>query len=202
MNITRRDFLVSILGMVPAVSLPSPKATALNPHKPPECLVGEPADIRLDGDTLSGPYLHLDGLMTNRDWFDYEWMTVDEKIAWLLEHHDLDEASLAADHGIDKPDKGWDDDSLARVERELGGVLDEIIDEAIRPAPHEHDLGIYVYTLERLPQAEQVRLGLHRFEGTGTDRFTPYMRFTGDIDRLNAALARHGINAVVRYETA
>ena len=55
--------------------------------------------------------------------------------------------------------------------------------------------------LDHLPAEEHERLGLRLVEGLspGNDNFCG-VRFRGNVDELNEALARHGINVVVRQE--
>ena len=127
--------------------------------------------------------------------------SIEQVVIELAHCHGLDAAVGPCRRDI-RLDAHRGDDS--RIELELGGILDEPIDadlmtfdELLRHGPHVPG----AYVLDHLPAEEQERLGLKLVEGLspGNDNFCG-VRFRGDVGELNEALARHGINVVVRPE--
>jgi len=206
-TLNRRDFLKIALGTVSAAALSGPLALVW-PEEARSRPVAEPWLIDLEDGYLVDNAWADDDWPTYREHWDYDWLSIDEKVKQLLTYAGYgDERELFINfEQISKPRSGWHQRALARIEKEIGGILDEPIDpdlmtfdDLMRHGPHVPG----TYVLDHLPPEEQERLGLKLVEGLspGNDNFCG-VRFKGDVDELNEALARHGINVVVRREGA
>ena len=203
-NLNRRDFLKIAFGTVSAAALSGPLALVW-PEEARSRPVAEPWLIDLEDGFLVDRAWVDDDWPTYREHWDYDWLSIDAKIKQLLTYAGYDDdRQLFNEHLISKPRSGWHQRALARIELELGGILDEPIDadlmtfdELLRHGPHVPGASV----LDHLPAEEQERLGLKLVEGLspGNDNFCG-VRFRGDVGELNEALARHGINVVVRPE--
>ena len=138
---------------------------------------------------------------THREYREYDWMSIDEKVQHLLELNWLDEESLLEQHQISKPGGGWDAEVLTRLESVLGAFLDEPVsrgdmspDDQFRYSRY----GVGELVLDRFSLDEQDKLGLWLVEGDSPGSDFTGVRFDGDIAELNRALAKRGANIVVR----
>lgn len=138
---------------------------------------------------------------THREYREYDWMSIDEKVQHLLELNWLDEESLLERHQIRKPEGGWDVEVLARLESALGGFLDEPVsrgdmspDDQFRHSRY----GAGGRVLDQFSLDEQDKLGLWLVEGDSPGSDFTGVRFDGDIAELNRALARCSANIIVR----
>lgn len=138
---------------------------------------------------------------TRREHYEYDWMSIDEKVQHLLEHNCLDEESLLEQHQICKPEGGWDAALLAHLESLLGRFLDEPVSrgEMCPDDQFRHSwYGVGGLVLDQFSLDEQDRLGLWLVEGEHPGSDFTGVCLDGDIGELNRALAKRGANIVVR----
>jgi len=203
-GINRRDFLKIVLTTVSTAALSGPLALVWPTEKK-----GRPV---ADPWVVDREYCYLmDPDWTEEDWpsfrelWYYNDLSLKEKVQTLIDHFGYDQQSLADEFEIVKPSGGWSYQELAEIETILGDVLDE-------PADPEnlsfHQLLTYGpqragnVILDNLPASDCDRLGIYLVEGEHPGSDFCAVRYEGALDDLNLALARNGLNTVVRDITS
>jgi hypothetical protein len=198
-DVTRRDFLKIAFGTISVAAISGPMA-AIWPAGERNRQVVEPWRVVVEHGYLCDPDWSPDGWPTCREHWDYDSLSHDDRAEQLLQYAGYDAQLLDDEYGIEVPDGGWDDNSLAELEAALGGSLDGPV-SSDRLSFHEHLwLGPYAvgaHLLGELPAEECDRLGLWLVEGEHPGSDFCGVRFDGDVMELNAALASHGINVVI-----
>lgn len=199
-NVTRREFLKITFGTASAAALSGPLTLVL-PKEAHSRPVAEPRLIDLEDGYLVDGEWDESMFPTYREQWGYDTLSIKEKVETLLDHWGYDEKTLAQDYEIIRPPKGWDAQSIAEIESTFGDLLDDQVDtedlsfnDQLRYGPYSVGKDV----LDVFNQEEQKELGLWIVEGEHPGSDFCGVRFAGDIDELNEALARHGVNIRVR----
>ena len=119
-TLNRRDFLKIALGTVSAAALSGPLALVW-PEEARSRPVAEPWLIDLEDGYLVDNAWADDDWPTYREHWDYDWLSIDEKVKQLLTYAGYgDERELFINfEQISKPRSGWHQRALARIEKDL-----------------------------------------------------------------------------------
>lgn len=199
-DISRRDFLKIIFGtaaaaVIPAIDLWPEDIKALPKKALP---VAVPYEFILDeyGYLVDPSYDWEVDWPTVREHLHYDYFTLEEKIEVFEDRHGIDGL---LDY-VDKPLSQWNEDDLAVLESINRDWLDELqsneILEGYEAATYtEYWPGVKVY--ETMDSITADDLGLVLVEGDHPGSSFCGVRFDGNLEDLNSALFRAGLNMVV-----
>ena len=203
-DINRRDFLKIALTTVSAAALSGPLAFVW--------------PIEKKSRPIANPWI-VDreyGYLMDSDWSEKDWpsfrelwcyddLSVEDQADTLIDHFGYDGQTLADEFEIVKPTGGWSYRELVDIELMLGDVLDEPADpenlsfyQLLTHGPQRAGKVI----LDQLPVSDCDRLGIYLVEGEHPGSDFCAVCCKGELDDLNLALARNGLNIIVRDITS
>jgi hypothetical protein len=206
MLVSRREFLQVILGTAPAVALSGP-LSALWPAEAAARPIAEPVELFLDEDNLlvHDPWRELVwDPPTRREYYSVDHMSLRERLRFWSDWWSGDDDDFR-EFLDDHPNaRHWSAEELQTFQSYEAGWadwldddldFDEMSDMDLASLSH-HGPGIELFQQLDPKQAEALGLYEAAFGCPGCGGYA--IRFRGDVEKLNAALAGLGINVVLR----
>jgi hypothetical protein len=196
-DLTRRNFLQVVLSTMPVVAFSGP-LSSIWPSEKRSKPVAKPYLMNIEYGYLTDPSWEYDeaklpGIRENR----YDGLGLEERLQfflnWVGEEEDIEAIT-------GRPVAEWSEADAEVLEDKFADRLDGpedpeyfTMEDSLRYGPHRAGADL----LEALGEEEAYQLGLVLVEGDRPGSSFCGVHFDGDVDDLNHALAKEGLNMVV-----